>query len=192
MTTTTRTFLAVSLPDATRTELARIREELQKDLPDFRWVNPELYHLTLAFLGDLPTEDLDRLNRSIADSVRSSPGVSLEIRGLGAFPRPGTARVLWAGIVGEDRPQLDLLQQRVVQATRDAGHPPTDDRFHPHVTLGRSRSAREPGPDLRALLDRSQSRSFGPLPVRSVETVASTLTPEGPIYRTLHSSPLGG
>lgn len=187
---TTRTFLAVSLPDATRTELGRVRDELRGDLSGLRWVAPELFHLTLAFLGDLPTEDLDRLSTSVAEAVEPVTVFALEVIGLGAFPKPEKARVLWAGVVGEDLSRLDTLRRLVVRATIDAGHPPTDDRFHPHITLGRSRTARESTTDLRAILDRQQSRPFGTLPVRSVELMASTLTPEGPIYRPLHSLPM--
>ncbi len=186
----TRTFLAVALPDPTRTAIECLQGELRASWPGLRWTAPEQLHLTLAFLGDVPTNEIDRLGDALDGTVGSIPRFALELQGLGAFPSPGRARVLWVGIVGEALTLLEALQRSVVEATSSAGHPPADHRFHPHVTMARSKTGRGPSPNLVALCDRYETWKAGAFPVEAVLLMASELTPRGPIYRVLRSAPL--
>ena len=194
MTATVRTFLAVDPPAPTRDALIALRGHLEADQPGLRWVGPDQLHLTLAFLGDLPADRLDGLGEAIAGSVAPLEPFSLTVAGLGAFPKPGRARVLWAGLVGDDLPRLDALHRAVADAARRAGCPPADDRFSPHLTLARPRGDRgrrgPSGLDLSAVIDAHRSWTAGPLPVEAVVAYRSDLTPDGPRYTALHAAPL--
>ncbi|WP_169976498.1 RNA 2',3'-cyclic phosphodiesterase [Tautonia rosea] len=186
----TRTFLAVELPEPTRLAVERLQEDLRASQPGLRWTAPQLLHLTLAFLGDVPTRALDRIGDAVAEAVATIPRFLLELQGLGAFPTPTRARVLWVGLAGEALELLTDLQRSVVAATKAVGLPPADGRFHPHVTIGRSKAGRGPSPNLAAVCEQSQGWKAGPLPVETVVTMASELTPRGPIYRVVRSAPL--
>jgi 2'-5' RNA ligase len=188
MSAMTRTFLAVFPPDPTREGLAAVRDEVWGYVPGLRWVDPTRLHLTLAFLGDVPTEAVDRIAALVADRARSVRRFDLRIAGLGAFPKADRARVLWAGVLGAEA-EVRKIQRAVAGAAAEAGHPPPDSRFHPHITLARARKA---ALDLSPILGRFEGRQFPPLPVDSVATVASDLSPEGPTYRVVHSAPLSG
>ena len=80
----------------------------------------------------------------------------------------------------------------MTKAAAGVGYRSDDQRFHPHITLGRIKSDRRgPGPpDLTKTLERYRTWTGGSLTVREVVTFGSTLTPEGPVYTPLAKSPL--
>jgi 2'-5' RNA ligase len=188
----TRTFIAIPLPEPTLVAVERLQESLRGEVPGLRWTSGRQLHLTLAFLGDVPTLGLDSLCDAVSGAIAPLPPFELVVGGLGAFPGPARARVLWAGVSGGSLPELGRLQREVARAATQAGHPPAETRFHPHVTIARSRAGRGPSPDLRHLCESHHSWRAGPLPVAAVEAIASELSPGGPIYRMLRSSALIG
>lgn len=192
-TETTRTFLGLALPEATVERLARrVESTLAPEAPGIRWASRASLHLTLAFLGDVANERLGSLAEGVASACARLSPCALEVVGLGAFPDARRPRVVWAGVEGEDLPRLVELQRAVARAVREAGCPPSDDRFSPHVTLGRvERTARRP-PDLTDLVRESAGWVAGPLPVAEVILYASDLRPRGPVYTPLARAPLQG
>ena len=66
---TLRTFLAIELDDSIRLILKGIQDQLKKSGADVKWVNPEHIHLTLKFLGDVPTEKIDSLISILKESL---------------------------------------------------------------------------------------------------------------------------
>lgn len=186
---TTRTFIALPLPDPVRAKLARLRQALAPEVPSARWVGPDEYHLTLAFLGDVDEIDLNAVCTAASESVRGIPRFDLEVRGLGAFPDPARPRVLWAGVVG-DLGALEATRKAVADAATRAGYRPADERFHPHVTLAHLKAGRGPATDLGPILLHYRRWNGGSFAAESVVTYASTLTPDGPIYAPLGRAPL--
>ncbi len=170
---TTRTFIALPLPAAVRARLEALQQALAPAVEGARWVGPEAFHLTLAFLGDVADPDLNALCLAVAESVRKQPRFSLEVRGLGAFPDAARPRVLWAGIEG-DRDPLASVQQAVFDAATRAGYRPADERFHPHITLARLKPGRGPAPDLGPVIQRYRTWRSGAFPADTVITYAST------------------
>jgi 2'-5' RNA ligase len=109
-----------------------------------RWVAADLWHVTLAFLGEFAPASLEAEQASV--SLReflenwqpAVGGVTLRLQGLGAFPSVDEARVLWIG-VQENQEFLDLqsdLQERLVTAGFALG----EREFNPHLTLARFRN----------------------------------------------------
>ena len=139
-----RLFLAVALTDEAR---AAIRAALPSGVPG-RAVPPDSWHLTLRFLGETAPERAARL----ADELRSADRgarFEIEIGGLGAFPRPSRAAVLWVGI-GAGRERLGALAAAVEEAARRAGFPAEERPFSAHLTVSRIR----PPQDVTPLLAR--------------------------------------
>jgi RNA 2',3'-cyclic 3'-phosphodiesterase len=105
-----------------------------------RWIDPENYHITLRFIGDVDhgmandiADMLERLNHS--------QGFSVRLHALGAFggDKP---RSLYAAVEpGEALLRLQAAQERVVQKV---GVPPEGRKFVPHVTLARLRGCAAP------------------------------------------------
>jgi len=97
-----RAFIAVELPDEVRQGLARLRKALKRDEHRFvKWVDPEGIHLTLKFLGNIPSRLVPGITGAMEAAAKGIPSVGLEISGLGAFPRLEQVRVLWVGVGGE-------------------------------------------------------------------------------------------
>lgn len=101
-----------------------------------RWTGPEQWHLTLAFMPEVPQRCLDDLSdRLERAAVRRTP-FAVTLTGGGAFPNPARAKVLFAG-VGSDGDELERLAVGVRAAATKAGAGAEGGRFHPHVTLAR-------------------------------------------------------
>jgi RNA 2',3'-cyclic 3'-phosphodiesterase len=189
---TTRTFIAIPIPDPVGPQLVRWQQALAPEIPGCRWVESQPLHITLAFLGDVPNRDLNELCLSVAAAAEPFGRFELKVEGLGAFPSPGRPRVVWAGIMADDLGPLAALREAVVRAATQVGYRPDDPRFHPHVTLGRMKSERGRPCDLTELVRREQTRSAGSFPVIEVVTYASTLQPRGATYAPLNRARLKG
>jgi len=62
-----RLFVAITVPDAVRAEVLRVQRELKPLAPRdvVRWTKPEQFHLTLRFLGDVPSAQIAGLQESL-------------------------------------------------------------------------------------------------------------------------------
>jgi 2'-5' RNA ligase len=188
----TRTFVAIDLPGPHKAELRRLQDRLAPEAPGVRWVGESQLHLTLAFLGDVPDAEIDTVCRAVAGASAPFSPFELVLAGLGAFPKPGRPRVVWAGMAGAGLASLASLRAAVVAALGSAGHAPADDRFTPHITLGRIKDGRGRPPDLTAPVARHKTWTTAPFEVVEVVVYASKPAPSGSTYSVLSRAPLGG
>ncbi len=135
-----RLFVALGLSDDTRHALAAYLTDHLDPLPG-SVVPPQNWHLTLRFLGDVAPDRYDRLLFELSEADLGEP-FAMSYGGLGAFPKPGKATVLWLGV---DRGEAAVteLAAAVERATVAAGFPPEDRPFRPHLTLARIRPPRD-------------------------------------------------
>ncbi|MBF9068052.1 RNA 2',3'-cyclic phosphodiesterase [Streptacidiphilus fuscans] len=134
-----RLFLAVVPPDSVLQELDAAVRPLRR-LPQgagLRWTALETWHLTLAFLGHVDTEQLAALEPRLAHVAHEHPAHTLRITGGGRFGD----RALWAGVGGETK-VLHRVAEEVGDAARRSGIAVDDRPFRGHLTLARSGSAR--------------------------------------------------
>ena len=126
-----------------RARLAQFEHELAASFVAgaARWVRPEQIHLTLTFLGDVPEESLSDLETALRRACQSSAPLELRADGLGCFPHPRNARVLWIGLLG-DLDRLEKLHARVVEQTRNWSAPDPARPFQPHLTIARVKDLR--------------------------------------------------
>lgn len=192
MPATTRTFIAIPMPDPIGSQLTRWQQSLAPQIPSCRWVESQPMHITLAFLGDVDDRDLNALCLAVAAAVEPFSRFELKVAGVGAFPSPERPRVVWAGITADDLAPLMTLREATVRAATEAGYRPDDLRFHPHVTLGRMKFERGRPADLTNLIRREQARSAGTFRVDEVVTYSSALEQHGPSYAPLNRARLKG
>lgn len=93
------------------------------------------WHVTLAFLGEVPAERLPDVERAL-DAVTVPRGVELRLRGGGQFGRDRST-VLWAAVDGD----LGPLHAEVHEKLEAAGLPHDDRDFTPHLTVAYTQDA---------------------------------------------------
>jgi RNA 2',3'-cyclic 3'-phosphodiesterase len=127
-----RLFTGVEIPPAIGQSLAMMRG----GLPGARWIDPENYHLTLRFIGDID----DALAREIAGVLGRVHRQAFDLRldGLTSFggrkPRAVVAAVAPTAPLIELQAEHDRLLQRL-------GLEPEGRKYTPHVTLARLRDS---------------------------------------------------
>jgi RNA 2',3'-cyclic 3'-phosphodiesterase len=132
-------FVALLPPDPVAEDLAEFLTPRQEAGDGLRWTVPEQWHVTLAFFGDVAERHVDDLVERLGRAAARRTAVELRISGAGAFPNPGRAKVVYAGIDASGR---DEELRRMATGARAAGTKSgaggDGGRFHPHVTLARS------------------------------------------------------
>ena len=100
-----------------------------------RVADPARWHITVAFLGDVPAERISGVTSVLASVAETSAPVQLRIAGGGTFNRgPGT--ILWAGIAG-DVERLAALARRVRRELRQVRVHSDRKPYRPHLTIAR-------------------------------------------------------
>ena len=95
-------------------------------------------HLTLKFLGDTPTSEVDGISAVLARAASSTGKFSIKVGRTGCFPSFRDPRICWVGVTGELR-RLEQLQGRVEGGLAALGFDTEERAFKPHVTIGRTR-----------------------------------------------------
>ncbi|MFJ9080350.1 RNA 2',3'-cyclic phosphodiesterase [Streptomyces sp. NPDC102278] len=131
---TVRVFIALAPPDDAKDELARELGPAYEAYPRMRWNRIEDWHITLAFLGELPVATVPLLRAPLAGLAAARRPVRLAMRGGGHFDE----RVLWSGIEG-DLDGLHRLAGEVRGVVRECGVDFEERPLRPHLTLARSR-----------------------------------------------------
>jgi 2'-5' RNA ligase len=185
---TIRAFVAANLDSGLKVALARVQDRLKATRADVGWVRPENLHLTLKFLGQVEESRISAIGQAIAAAAAGRGPVHLVFQGLGAFPRPREARVVWVGI-SNGAEALGALQAKVETALESLGFMREARPFTAHLTLGRVR-----GPAYREQLARALSEApvevLGEMVLDRIELMKSNLSPGGARYTILQSFPL--
>src|SRR3989338_5210318 len=93
-----RTFIAIELPEAIKTSLAALQEQLKLAQADVKWVAPENIHLTLKFLGERDDKKIEHIKQVMDGIAAKNQPFKMRISSLGAFPKIESARVIWVGL----------------------------------------------------------------------------------------------
>jgi len=127
-----RLFIALEIPPAVAQSLAMMRG----GLPGARWIDPENYHLTLRFIGDID----DALAREIAGMLGRVQRGSFELRldGLASFGGRKPRAVVAAAATVSPLMELQAEQERLLQRL---GLEPDGRKYTPHVSLARLRDS---------------------------------------------------
>jgi RNA 2',3'-cyclic 3'-phosphodiesterase len=130
-----RLFVAIVPPPAVAEEVARAVAGLPSAIrAELKRIAPERYHLTLAFLGDVPDMAMGRLADCLRDVAAESTAMKVHVTGSGHFDE----RVLWLALAG-DTELMRELARRVSTAVVSTGLPLEQKPYRPHLTVARPR-----------------------------------------------------
>ena len=169
-----RLFIACELPDAVRQALAGTSAAL-RDSVEGRYVAPDSFHVTLAFLGDVPGSRIPALSRILDEACQGTGSIPVALGALGSFGRKRSA-TLWQAFA--DDSQLKELASRIRMALSDDGFFFDEKEFRAHITLMRAANISEgvlPMPEVEAGI------------IERVSLFSSDLSGKRPIYEAIHT-----
>lgn len=148
-------------------------------------------HLTLKFLGEVRPDRVPAISAAVTEAVRDRPPFDLVLEGVGAFPSRDHPRVVWVGAT-RGAAEVTEVAERIATALAPLGFLPERERFVPHLTLFRVRSAGERRRAEALLSGAAPAPPSREVAVTEVVLKESTLTPRGAIHQTRATFPLGG
>lgn len=181
--TAVRCFVAVEIPAPIQELLKPVQTDLQSHIrKGTSWTKPGNFHFTLKFLGDVRPEKIDVVSEVIQRVADTHSPFSIEFGGIGAFPNLARPRVIWVGIT-EGASVVSQLAKTMNLELAHLGFP-TDNRFHPHLTLARLRTAMNLEP-LKNVLRKYNTINDAAMSVNEITLIQSQLHPSGAVYTPL-------
>jgi 2'-5' RNA ligase len=142
----------------------------------------------MKFLGNAAPERLAALGQALGQAFASVTPFSVDVERFDAFPSPGRASVIFAGVEDRDG-RLGACAAIVESVAQGLGFTPGARGFRGHVTIGRHKHG---GIDARAALEARADRRFGTIPVQELHVYESQLGSEGSTYILRHRAELAG
>ncbi|MCC6546791.1 RNA 2',3'-cyclic phosphodiesterase [Candidatus Sumerlaeota bacterium] len=145
------------------------------------WSPPANYHVTLFFLGNIPSPEAENLRKLVQNERPLIPPFKLDFRHFSTFPDAPrkSPKVLWAGVHNPP----DALRQLRLHAgglLAKASLPVPAQDFHPHVTIARFKATKGMFA-FRKLLETYKVQKFGTCIVRRLVLMES-ITGKGPAH----------
>lgn len=167
-----RLFLAIPLSNPWKGYLL---EWIAKQPNYFPWIPMQNWHITVQFLGDIRTEDIEPMCEELAEICQTLPEFFLNFMTICPF-----RSMIWAKV--KQSSQFETLVQHCAQTTNLYMSDQADKRKpKPHITLARLRGDY----DLSALKFPDSKPPVSVLHVSQIELWESDLQPHGAKYRCL-------
>jgi len=153
-------------------------EKVLKEVGKFEYVKPvekEKLHVCVKFLGECTEEDVKK--------IKTAMGVlegkfEIKLNGVSAFPNNDFVKVIKINVLSDE---LKALQEKLEDQLEKSGFGKERREFSPHLTLGRVK--RKPDDSLKKLFS---DKNYGNFEIKEIKLIQSTLTPEGPVYKTVY------
>jgi RNA 2',3'-cyclic 3'-phosphodiesterase len=170
-----RLFCALTLPDDTVEALVAWQE---RELSGGRIVVPANLHVTVAFLGGRPAEELAPIARELREAASAADRPVLRVRGYRE-----TRSVGMLVFDDEEERATRFAEDVHGRLARLGVYEPEDRKWLPHVTVLRFRERPRLHPELPEL---------GAVSPSEAAVYHSLLRPTGAQYEILETAPLGG
>lgn len=170
-----RIFIGIPVDECARISINELLEPIENTSPDIRWVPESNWHITLAFLGNKPISEVERLLQLPDDIYQQQNSFQYNLSAFTRFPDPAGSIIALVGDPGGPLHRLfqitlDTLQRNRIEFDRK--------EFQPHITLGRIKKPKY----LKTAFDQ---RIRINLEITKIIVYQSTLTESGSIYSSL-------
>jgi 2'-5' RNA ligase len=183
-----RLFIGIPLPGEYARIIGAVQNRWKTRLASkVTWVQPELVHLTLKFLGDVDGGQVP----DAVSAMGAAAGKSFGARGAagGVFPDRGAPRVVWVGL-GQGSVECAACFRHLDDGLARAGFAPESRPFRPHLTVARIKVAAR-GDDWPGLL-RDLDAEWPEFTVERIVLWQSVLSASGPQYRRVAEAVMAG
>ena len=170
-----RVFFGIPVDQTVQQQIADLLKPFRGSLKTVRWVAPQNWHMTLAFLGNRPDALVEELTRSMDKAYQQVLGFKTGHLSLSRFPNSSGSIIALVLKADSQLVHLYKVTQTMLAAN---GFEISRTQFRPHITLGRLRK------NSRLENDLHQQTNLN-LQVGKVTFYQSTLTPSGSIYLAL-------
>ena len=184
-----RCFVAIELDQPQRRPLVRLLRETLPRTRDVRWCSEQQLHVTLKFLGEVRDEQVPAICDAVAAASEFVKPFTLKLTDLGCFPSPRNPRVLWCGVADPTDGCARWLNL-ADPLFEELGFARETRAYHPHITLGRSKSAAG-SRIICGVLDEVSAPAAPELAVKQVILYESRLLPSGAQYIPQFKAQLG-
>ncbi len=181
-----RVFVGFFSTKTIQEQVERLKEQA-KDFIKGKWVEPQNYHITFQYIGEVPEEKLMDIIKCVQEISQRNKPIRVKYKSLGVFPDMDKAKSLWIG-VSEGANRIRALARDVYKTNKKYGV--KGDRNYPRVTICRIKEYDKE--KLKNLLKRYKNYYFGEDLVDRISIIRSSLTSIGPIYSVLEEFYLNG
>jgi 2'-5' RNA ligase len=180
-----RLFVALELPARVREQLVSWRSSAVGERDDLRLVASASLHVTLAFIGSRPVEELPAIAGAVSSAVSGLPPARLRVAGV--KPVPSRRPRLFALDLADLDGAAGAVQAAVSEALASGGYYKPERRpFWPHVTIARVRRG------ARRIEPLGLPPPAAEFTARHVTLYRSHLSPRGARYEALERVALAG
>lgn len=177
-----RLFTGLEIPPSAAQRLSL----LQAGLQGARWIDPENFHITLRFIGDVPEDTASEVDEALSH-IYEDP-FSLELHGIGQFGHD-KPHAVWAG-VAESAP-LRALQAHQEIALQRLGLRPEPRKYTPHVTVARLNKRNTSPSDVMHYIEHNNLFASKPFEITRFVLFSARSSKGGGPYVVERSYPLG-
>lgn len=177
-----RGFIAV---DVLNVAIVKLQNEIlsaaEWNPRDVKPVEPHNFHFTVIFLGEISDQDVGRIKEMLA-GFQFEP-FTITYAGIGAFPNPAHARVVWVGLDSGGAQKITALANDIIAKMSELGFK-ADKPFSAHLTLLRARGRPV---STSYISSKYQGRTFGSDRIDKVHLKKSELRSSGPVYSNVYT-----
>jgi 2'-5' RNA ligase len=160
--------------------------QLQQQLAGDRivWVDSQLQHLTLRFLGQTPDAQIPKLKKAMNEVANHTQAFTLNMDKLGIFGSKYAPSVIWLGFSEFEAYKMlfETMEERII----DLGFEPNHGNLVPHITLGRIKETQSKK-YFWQVIEKNEPDFTQSFPITEITLYQSRLQPTGPIYTPLHT-----
>jgi len=166
-----------------------LMRQLQRQLSGDKivWVDSQLQHLTLRFLGQTPDNQIPILKNTLNEVARQTQVFTLNLDKLGIFGSKYAPEVLWLGF-SEFELYVNLFKT-MEKHLLALGFEPNHGNVVPHITLGRIKETQSKK-FFWKVFEQNQPTFSQCIPINEITLFQSHLQTAGPIYKPLFTANL--
>ena len=179
----TRTFISIPIPSTVRSLKQMLFSTLQDQKSVINWVKSINLHMTLKFLGDVDSNNLEKIARITEKVLTSYTQFELEVNDTGSFSNNGKHNILWLGI--KENMILKELVENLETSFEKIEFPKNENQFLPHITLAKINYPQKYIPNINMFLN----SSFIPISfkVKNINLIESKINDTGINYKILNT-----
>jgi len=177
-----RAFLGIPISDDLKPRIAGIQKKF--DSFDIKLVKKENLHFNLRFFREIEDDKINKMKSILEKVAAQFKPFEINISGIGAFPSKKYVKVVWLG-VKEGFQTFKALEEMISKSLLTLGFE-KDERFIPHLTLGRVRSGRNKN-EIMSLIEKLEDVEISKMKVDRIILFQSKLFTSDPKYDVVFS-----